>query len=265
MRAMFVISLALLMGAAPAARAPMQSGATCTAMFLNGAPPKLTNPKLRSKTRPLCNKAFAILHSGVTRTPLWSAERLTAKGVRQAIAMEGRSNRFHAEPRLPSPERAELTDYRKSGFDRGHMAPSGDMPTRAADRESFSLANIVPQARRLNQGSWSRLESMVRDMAQDYGEVYVVTGPLFEGEAIGALKGRVLVPTSTWKAVYVPGRGAAAYIATNNDKPRWQLVSAAELTRRAGIDPFPALASATKVNAATFPLPTERAQRRRKG
>lgn len=177
--------------------------------------------------------------------------------------MEGRSNRFHAEARLPPSERAELSDYQRSGFDRGHMAPSGDMPTRAADEESFSLANIVPQARRLNQGTWSKLEGMVRNMALESGEVHVVTGPMFEGQTIRSLKGRVLIPTSTWKAVHVRGRGAAAYIATNDNKPRWQLVSIAELTRRSGIDPFPTLATATKAKAAALPLPNEKPKRRR--
>lgn len=234
----------------------------CPSHHLGGRPPALVNPKFGQKARLVCFRAFAVLHSGVTRTPLWVAERLTRSGVTAAIAMEGRSNRFHAEARLPASERAELDDYRRSGFDRGHMAPSGDMPTRAADDESFSLANIVPQARRLNQGSWSNLEWMVRDIALVAGEVHVVTGPLFEGQTIASLKGRVLVPTSTWKAIYVPGRGAAAYVATNRNKPEWKLLSIAELTRRSGIDPFPTLSQATKAKAAAFPLPTTR---RRKG
>lgn len=235
----------------------------CPTHYLGGKAPVLVNPKLAQKARPLCYSAFALLHSGVTRTPLWVAEHLTRASVSAAIAMEGRSNRFHAEERLPMSERAELNDYKKSGFDRGHMAPSGDMPTRAADEESFSLANIVPQARRLNQGTWSKLEGSVRDMALYAGDIHVVTGPLFEGQTIASLKARVLIPTSTWKALYVPGRGAAAYVATNDDKPKWQLISIAELTRRAGIDPFPALSPATKARAAAFPLPTDKRRRSR--
>jgi endonuclease G len=189
---------------------------------------------------------------------LWSAEHLTRTSVSAAIAFEGRSNRFHPELRLPPSERAELSDYRKSGFDRGHMAPSGDMPGQTAGIESFTLANVVPQARRLNQGSWAQLEGIIRDTALANGEAYVVTGPLYEGRTIAALKGRVLVPTSTWKALYVPGRGAAAYIATNDNQPRWQRVSVTELTRRSAIDPFPSLDPATKATTAAFPLPTSK-------
>ncbi|CAA9505242.1 MAG: hypothetical protein AVDCRST_MAG39-1642 [uncultured Sphingomonadaceae bacterium] len=249
----------LLLAAATQPAAPSQS---CAAHFLDGAEPKLVNARLAPTTRPLCFRAFAVLHSGVTRGSLWSAERLTASSVRAAIAIEGRSNRFHAEERLPTSERAELDDYVRSGLDRGHMAPSGDMPSRAADDESFSLANIVPQAPKLNQGTWSKLEGMVRDMALAHGTAYVVTGPLFEGERVRSLKGRVLVPTSTWKAIYVPGRGAAAYIATNSSRPRWRFVPVAELAQRAGVDPFPSLSIAAKAKAAAFPLPTSTRARR---
>lgn len=243
---MKIFAFALLVALLPA---PTLAQSRCPTHHLGGAPPTLQNPKLAARARPLCYQAFAVLHSGVSRTPLWVAERLTRASVTAAIAMEGRDDRFHPEPRLPPRERAELDDYRRSGFSRGHMAPSADMPTRLADAESFSLANIVPQARRLNQGSWAELEGDVRNMALTSGEAYVVTGPLFEGQTASWLKGRVLVPTSTWKAVYLPSRGAAVYVATNSNAPRWRVLSVAAFARLAGIDPFPALSGSMRERA----------------
>ena len=85
---------------------------------------------------------FAVMYSGISRTPLWSAEHLTRESILDAKDLKGRAA-FHPEGELPSNERAELSDYARSGFDRGHMAPSADMPNRSARQQCFSLANMI--------------------------------------------------------------------------------------------------------------------------
>src|SRR3546814_5140694 len=69
-----------------------------------------------------------------------------------------RTSEFFAETQIPVSESAELDDYRRSGYDRGHLAPSGNMPNKESQAESFSLANIVPQNGELNRGIWADLE-----------------------------------------------------------------------------------------------------------
>ncbi len=237
---------------------------TCPTHFAGGTEPRLLNQKLTNGTVELCNRRFVTLHSLVTRTPLYVAEHLTRASIEAARSYDQRDNRFHPDPRLRPSDRAELADYTRSGFDRGHMAPSGDMTDEESDYESFSLANIVPQVGNLNRNSWADLESYVRSLTTKLGEAYVVTGPAFEGTAIKRLNKRVLVPTSTWKALYVPGQGTGAWIASNTASPRWQVVSIAELTRRTGIDPFPRLTAATKAKVPAFPnFGRERAKRDR--
>jgi len=49
----------------------------CPEHFLDGQAPDVINSKLLAKARPLCFSGFAVLHSGVTRTPLYAAEHLT--------------------------------------------------------------------------------------------------------------------------------------------------------------------------------------------
>jgi endonuclease G, mitochondrial len=247
-----LLALALLLAPGFA----LGANTSCPEDFAGGQPPVLSNPKLGAKTAPLCFRAYAVLYSGITRTPLWVAEHLTQLSVADARKVR-RVNAFHPEERLSPADRAELSDYARSSFDRGHMAPSGDMPDEAAQAESFSLANMVPQAPKLNRGMWEGVESAMRDLAMQDGEIYVVTGPLFQGSNLQALRGRVLVPTDTFKAVYDPRRGwAGAYVCTNTDEPSCRTVSIVQLQQTSGIDIFPSLPEATKVAGAPLPKPT---------
>ncbi|WP_409568435.1 DNA/RNA non-specific endonuclease [Methylobacterium sp. J-072] len=235
--------------------APSRAQETCPALFAGGLAPVLTNAKLAARTVPLCFEAFAVLHSGVTRTPLYSAEHLTRASVANARTV-ARDDAFHEETRLPDAERASLEDYVRSGFDRGHLAPAGDMPTLSAQAESFSLANIVPQNRVLNRGLWADIEEGTRRLASRRGALFVVTGVIFSGDSVQQIKGGVLVPTQLFKALYDPASGeAGAYLARNDDSRDWRAVSIDDLTREAGIDVFPSLPAAARASAMALPDP----------
>ena len=72
---------------------------------------------------------------------------------------------------------ASLPDYKGSGYDRGHLAPAGDMKwSTTAMSESFYMSNMSPQEPSFNRGIWNRLESQVRRWAIDNGSVYIATG-----------------------------------------------------------------------------------------
>ncbi len=251
MRRAVVWAAALLLQGWAAHAAPTQ----CPEHFAAGQAPDLVNPRLATGTRALCYDSFAVLHSGLTRTPLYSAEHLTADRL-DAARGTLRTGEFHEETALPPGERAELADYARSGFDRGHMAPSGDMPDTAAQQESFSLANMIPQAPRLNRGLWEGIESAVRTMAERRGELYVVTGPVFKGDQLSTV-GHVVVPTYVFKAVLDPrSRAAAAYVCENTDEATWTPVSIAQLARLTGIDVFPALSPRAHDSMLRLPKPT---------
>ncbi len=244
-----------LMSCAPAAMAATR----CPATFAAGQPPALLAENLRPSTEEICYSAFALLHSGLTRTPLWSAEHLTASGVGRARSLE-REDSFHPDPNLPPGVGAELSDYKRSGYDRGHMSPNGDMTDPVAQGESFSLANMIPQDPDNNRHLWADIESAVRNLAVSDGEVYVVTGPIFSGAKVMSLKGRVLIPTSIFKAVYDPSRGGAgAYVTPNAPGTAWQEVSLDQLRAMTGIDVFPALPAPLKASAMPLPAPRLRA------
>ncbi len=235
----------------------------CAAFFIGAQAPDLHDARLTTRTHALCFRFYSLLESGVTRTALWSAEHLTRESVASAHE-EKRVDAFHAESEIDGEDRAEIADYRASGYDRGHMAPSGDMPDAAAQEESFSLANMVPQAPDNNRHLWQGIEITTRALAKADGELYVVTGPIFSVHAT-ELDARVEIPSHIWKAIYDPSRGAAAYVTANRPGNGYAVVSIATLTQMTGIDPFPSLSEAVKTHAIALPPPRPSGRRMKSG
>ena len=218
-----------------------QDFSACPQFFANGVAPEVKDRPLQ---RALCYDAFAILHSGESKTPVFVAERLNRAAM--ADTGEKRTNRFYAEARLRSAERATLADYKGSGFDRGHMAPAGDMPTAQAMAQSFSLANMVPQAPEHNRGVWAKsVESSTRQYASHaIGDVYVITGPVYVPSIVlspGIGPGHVRVPKYLFKLVYDEQKHKAwAYWHENTNATQASVpISYAQLVKRTGIFFFP--------------------------
>lgn len=226
----------------------------CSQSFYGGIYPEFINTKLSSKTQALCMDGFAVMYSGVSRTPMWSAEHLTRKRLQQAKQID-REDSFHEESRLPTSMRAKLSDYSGSGYDRGHLAPNGDMANRSQQYDSFSLANIAPQSPRNNRYIWRNIESATRYLTQQYGEVYTVTGVAFTDKKTKQLAGRVLVPSHFFKAVYIPATNqAGVYYAPNDESERIEIISVDKLAAEIGIDVLPVLDAQTKAQAFALPL-----------
>ena len=235
-----VLSLAIALGFAATSHAA-EDFSSCLQFFANAKPPVVAP---RPTHRALCYDAFAILHSGESKTPVFVAEKLNQTSV--ADANEKRTNRFFADARLRSAERATLEDYKNSGYDRGHMAPAGDMPTAQAMAQSFSLANMVPQAPEHNRGVWAKsVEMATRSyVKRAAGDVYVITGPVYVpsiAQSPGIGPGQVRVPKYLFKLVYDQSRNRAwAYWHENNDATRASRpISYADLVRRTGINFLP--------------------------
>ncbi|MFA6201798.1 MAG: DNA/RNA non-specific endonuclease [Gallionella sp.] len=212
----------------------------CRQVFANGTPPVIRHQE-GLQMRALCFDAFAVMHSGKSRTPLYVAERLNST-VLQAARGNQRTNKFFADARLPRAERAELNDYHGSGFDRGHMAPAGDMATDSSMAQSFSLANMVPQYSINNRKAWSSIEKATRKYAmRASGDIYVITGPVFDGTppAIGA--NRVWVPQHLFKLVYDPSthKSWVNWLDNTDEAKVGKPISYQELVKRTGIEFLP--------------------------
>ena len=238
---------------------------SCPEHFADGHAPDFINQKLSAKAREVCYSGFALKHSGVTRTPLYAAEHLTRDRLQQGKGLK-RQSKFHPDEHIPAAERAELYHYARSGYDRGHMAPSADMFDVQSQQECFSLANMVPQEPENNRGPWEGVESAVRKLALKRGELYLVTGPIFQGENLQRIGGAVMVPTQLFKAVYDPIRQeAGAYLIDNAEGVQPQTISISELEKLAGIIIFPSVNERVKSRVMQLPEPKSYKERNRRG
>ncbi|HPY82414.1 MAG: DNA/RNA non-specific endonuclease [Bacteroidales bacterium] len=112
-----------------------------------------------------------------------------------------RTNTFKKDPNIVVGS-ASAVDYRKSGYDRGHLAPAGDMKWNVqAMKESFYYSNISPQLPQLNRGVWKKLEDKVRDWVHIYDTLYIITGPILHDSLPTIGINKVAVPEYFYKIV----------------------------------------------------------------
>lgn len=193
-------------------------------------------PKSPQTGRDLCFDDFAIYYSPTDKKPIYTVEKLN--GEQLQVPRPPRTNQFYEEARLPLNERALMADYRGSGYDRGHNVPAGDMTRERGMAQSFSLANMMPQARQNNQGIWAkRVEEPTRMyIKRAEGDVYVFTGSVGNAGSIG--KSKVTIPSHLYKLVYDPNKKLAwAYWVENSDDAQMRApISYAELIQKTGID-----------------------------
>ncbi len=125
----------------------------------------------------IIREGYALLHDGNKKVPLWVSYHLTKEDLEGTT---GRTDNFRPDPKLPEGKRAELSDYKGSGYDRGHMAPAGDMKrSKKVMSESFYLSNMCPQEAGLNRYKWRILEEKTRGFTLAKGESWIITGPVF--------------------------------------------------------------------------------------
>ncbi len=114
-----------------------------------------------------------------------------------------RQDDFREDTTLPAGwYRVKGTDFSGSGYDRGHMCPSGDRTKTVADNsETFLMTNMIAQAPNNNQQHWATLESYCRTLANGGNELYIISGG--HGTSGFIANGKVAVPTYTWKVIMV--------------------------------------------------------------
>jgi len=156
-------------------------------------------PKYTTKDQIVRHMAYTLKYSELHEEPSWVYYKLTNKMVKGASE---RTNNFKSDP-LVKTGSATPDDYVKSGYDRGHICPAGDMSwSDSAMAESFYMSNMTPQKPGFNRGIWKKLEEQVRNWAKRDTTLYVTAGPVLSGNLSKIGKG-VSVPKYFYKVIFV--------------------------------------------------------------
>jgi len=193
----------------------------------------------------LLRKAYAVSYNKENRIPNWVAWQLTGNHISGPYKRAG--IQFHEDYEADGPK-VNTFDYARSGYDRGHMCPSGDNKwDKKAQEESFLMTNMCPQSHNLNTGDWNTLENKCRDWAREYGAIYIVCGPILRGEKHRRIgKNRVTVPEAFFKVVLCMEETpkAIGFVYENEDGHRnteHYSMPVDEVEKLTGIDFFPTL------------------------
>jgi len=152
-----------------------------------------------STTKDVINhQYFSFSYSEDDEQAEWVAYKIISANMNKNV---GRTNDYRIDPSVNS-ESASLEDYKRSGYDMGHLAPARTMSHNVTSMsESFYLSNISPQVAAFNRGVWKRLENKVRYWASLSDSIYVVTGPLLDKPIDSIGKNVVSVPRAFYKTL----------------------------------------------------------------
>lgn len=158
---------------------------------------------------------FALGYSNAKQQALWVQYHFTVE--ENKTRLHRRTNLFLPDPALP-PGAPTTEDFAMRFYNRGHLAPAGDMQHSAeAMQASFYLSNISPQHREMNAGIWNDIEKFVRYTVNVERSLYVITGPIFDSNAPVIPTKRIPIPSAFYKIIYdaTPPEKMIAFLVPN--------------------------------------------------
>lgn len=202
--------LFVLVGCSLLLKPPVTSSVHLTLGNPSNATASLLSPDNYLMVKP----QYALSYNNSKHIPNWVSWQLNASW----LGNVRRSNNFRPDDSLPAGWYPVVpSDYNGSGFDRGHMAPSGDRTSTSNDNSAtFLMTNILPQSKANNQGPWEQLERYCRSLAQQGKELYIVAGGYGKKRVLS--KGNIVVPTHTWKVIIVLQPNAGIQTVTNQTR-----------------------------------------------
>jgi len=239
-----------------------------------------TNATAHAHEHLLHQKDYLTWYDDDLRVPLWVAYRMTKKNITGVV---DRQDCFRPDPRLGTNASATCADYNQNEkiFDQGHLAPNADfLASESMMVNTYIYSNITPQQEWFNEHTWSSLEGLVRQWCKKRGDLYVITGAVFDkngdkkrdadsaAERI-APNHRVARPTAFYKIIIQKNTFSAddaiailfPHENTHHTGKAWipyvtgQIITIAEIEKMTGISFLPALSAAKRTAMENFKAP----------
>ena len=145
------------------------------------------------------HKYYTLSYSEEDEQAEWVYYELDTSQINTSVE---RKDNFKTDPLIITSS-AQLSDYKGSGYDRGHLAPSADMKhNEIAMSESFYMSNMSPQNPSFNRGVWKKIEKKIRDWTYSFGKLLVITGPILDKDYLDVIgENEVSVPKWYYKVI----------------------------------------------------------------
>ena len=232
----------------------------CETNFVYGGLPRWASANNPDTIKVLTNCGCLVGYSESRKDPVWVAYHLREVGAPgQPADAPDRPGNFRIDERTDA--KISDGDYaNKKGFDRGHMAPSYGIGSRFgtnAQKETFLMSNVCPQAKDLNEQTWRFLEEKeANDYANAFDEVWVITGPIFNGASTTWPESGVQVPYAFYKIIVDEDKGKPRVLAfkmEQGDKPTHNfdpsLIKVKAIEKETGLKFFSDLPDADKLKS----------------
>ena len=216
----------------------------CLLIAYGGFSQNIEIPKVNKNDQIIHHVGYTLNYVEKYEQANWVAYVLTREKTQKSYE---RSNKFLVDPMVKTGS-ADNSDYKASGYDRGHLAPAGDQSYSAITmKESFYYSNMSPQVPGFNRGIWKKLESLVRTWAKEYDSIYVVTGGILQPGLSTIGYHKVAIPNYFYKVVLQyssHGTKGIGFILPNQSSKRAlqsYVVPIDSVEHLTGIDFFPTL------------------------
>lgn len=126
------------------------------------------------------------------KVPEWVTYRITKEMIE--APRQGDRGNYYSEPGS-----LKTTDYSRSGYDRGHMAPYAALNYDSLSAaQTFSMYNVIPQTPFINRGVWQDIETYEGKLAIEKGCLLIHIKNVFDGTR----KNRLYIPEYQIKTLY---------------------------------------------------------------